>query len=85
VALVPAAPVPSIAGVALEAVGTVGVPETCEYATWEQLAVPDAVTPVAYCPLVHCAGADAKAVAVAALPVVLPVLLMSVPPGIVVV
>jgi hypothetical protein len=58
-------------GVALDAVGIVGVLDTCEYATWAQLAVPAAVTPVAYCPLVHCAGVDAKAVAVAALPLVL--------------
>jgi hypothetical protein len=52
------------------AVPSDGVLDTCEYATWAQLAVPAAATPVAYCPPEHCAGADAKAVAVAALPVV---------------
>ena len=45
--------------------------------TAEQLAIPVAVTPVANCPPVHCVGAVAKAVAVAALPVVLDVMVVG--------
>lgn len=44
---------------------------SCDAATCAQFATPAAVTPVEYWPLVHWAGAAAKAVAVAALPVVL--------------
>jgi hypothetical protein len=61
-----------VAVAALPLVSAVSVlPERLENAGCEQLAAPDAVTPVAKLLPLHCAGRAASAVAVAALPVVL--------------
>jgi hypothetical protein len=49
-------------------------PETCDAKTAEQVGVPFAAMPVVYLPVTHGDGVEARAVAVAAFPVVLDVI-----------